>query len=239
MKYLKGAVASAVVLLLGVAAAHAKVPQQQVDRLGNDLTPVGAEKAGNGDDIPAWTGGLSSIPSNVDYREGDHLKNPFPDDKVLYTVTGQNMDKYKKYLTPGQAAMLKQYDDYKLAVYKSRRTCAVPDSVYAATKRNAKVAELVGGGNGVAKGIMGFPFPIPNNAYEIIWNHTLRYRSFKLIRQFAAMPVTESGGYTPIIVKDQAILWWSDPSKKSAEDLDNNSIYYIARARSRQHRSGA
>lgn len=229
MKYLNGAVASVIVLSLGVVAARAEVPQAQVDRLGRDLTPVGAEKAGNGDDIPAWTGGLQTIPSNVDYKDGDHLKNPFPDDKVLYTVTGQNMDRYTEYLTPGQAAMLKQYDDYKLKVYKSRRTCAVPDNVYAATKRNAKVAQLVGNGNGVAKGIMGFPFPVPNNAYEIIWNHTLRYRSFKLIRQFAAMPVTSGGSYTPIIVQDQAILWWSDPSKRSAEELDNTSIYYIAR----------
>jgi len=229
MKYLQGVLASAFTLALGIASAQANVPSEQANRLGNDLTPLGAEKAGDGGDVPAWTGGLQTIPSNVKYQDGDHLENPFPDDKALYTVTGQNMGQYQQFLTPGQAKMLELYKDYKLEVYKTRRTCAYPDNVYAATKNNASVAELVGGGNGVAKGIMGFPFPIPNNAYEIIWNHTLRYRSFKLMRQFTAMPVTDSGNYTPIIVKDQVILWWSDPSKKSAEDLDNSSIFYIAR----------
>ncbi len=38
-----------------VTSAFASVPASQVNRLGADLTPVGAEKAGSGD-IPAWTG---------------------------------------------------------------------------------------------------------------------------------------------------------------------------------------
>lgn len=228
MRIMKTATLSVAILALGMTASYAKVPESQVNRLGQDLTPVGAEKAGDGEDIPAWTGGLNSIPSNVSYQEGDHLENPFPDDEPLYVVDGSNMDRYRKFLTPGQAAMLERYDDYRMKVFQTRRTCAYPQNVYAATKRNARVGELVGGGNGVSEAIMGFPFPIPNNAYEIVWNHTLRYRSFKLIRQFAAMPVTPSGDYTPLIVQDQAILWWSDPTKKSAEDLNNNSIYYIA-----------
>ncbi len=34
------------------------VPASQVERLGQDLTPMGAERAGNADgSIPAWTGG--------------------------------------------------------------------------------------------------------------------------------------------------------------------------------------
>ena len=56
---------------------------------------------------------------------------------------------------------------------------------------------------------MGFPFPIPNSAYEIVWNHTLRYRSFKLTRQFAAAPMTPAGDYTLLKVQDEAIFWWA------------------------------
>src|SRR3546814_8539381 len=82
--------------------------------------------------------------------------------------------------------MMKAYPDYYINVYQTRRSCAYPDRVYEATKNNAKFGELNGGGSGVAKVIMGFPFPIPNNAFEIMWNHTLRYRSFKVVRQFAA-----------------------------------------------------
>src|SRR5690606_9112772 len=132
--------APVLVLLAAVAGAavsdaYAAVPEAQVNRLGNDLTPVGAEKAGEGD-IPAWTGGLSSVPSNVTYEPGRHLQNPFPSDPVLYTVTGANADQYANILTAGQRAMLALYDTYKMNVYQTRRSCAYPESVYDATKKN-------------------------------------------------------------------------------------------------------
>ena len=219
---------SALVFGALTTSALAKVPQAQVDRLGNDLTPMGAEKAGNGGDIPAWTGGLQTVPSNVTYKPGDHLANPFKDDPIKYTIDSSNMAKYDDVLTPGYKALMKTYKDYKMNVYQTRRSCAYPDKVYEANKRNAAVGELVGGGSGISKAIFGFPFPIPNNALEMIWNHTLRYRSFKVVRQFAAAPVTRSGDYTMQIVQDEAIIAWSDPAAKSAEDLDNISLYYIA-----------
>ena len=224
MKISKLAVALAVCAPM---AAQAAVPDAQVNRLGNDLTPIGAEKAGEGD-IPAWTGGLSTVPSNVTYKPGDHLQDPFASDAIKYTITGANAAQYDAVLTDGYKALLKAYPDYKMNVYQTRRSCAYPDRVYEATKNNAKVGILNGGGSGVSEAIMGFPFPIPNNAFEITWNHTLRYRSFKAVRQFAAAPVTRSGDYTLTIVQDEAILAWSDPSKKKAEDLNNISIYYIA-----------
>jgi len=208
-------------------SALAKVPDAQVNRLGGDLTPIGAEKAGEGD-IPAWTGGLQTVPSNVTYKPGDHLQDPFASDPIKYTITAANAGQYDAVLPDGYKALFKAYPDYKMNVYQTRRTCAYPDRVYVATKNNAKVGELVGGGSGVSEAIMGFPFPIPNNAFEIMWNHTLRYRAFKTVRQFAAAPVTRSGDYTLTIVQDEAILQWSDPSKKRAEDLNNISIYYIA-----------
>jgi hypothetical protein len=205
----------------------AKVPDVQTNRLGNDLTPLGAEKAGEGD-IPAWTGGLSTVPANVSYKPGDHLPDPFASDPIKYTITPQNMAQYDAVLTDGYKALLKAYPDYKMNVYQSRRSCAYPEAVYQATKNNSRTGELVGGGNGVDDAIMGTPFPIPNSALEILWNHTLRYRAFKLTRQFASAPVTSSGDYTLIKVQDEAILAWSDPSKKTASDLNNTSIYYIA-----------
>ncbi|MGB3810836.1 MAG: DUF1329 domain-containing protein [Parvibaculum sp.] len=208
-------------------AAHAAVPDAQINRLGSDLTPIGAEKAGEGD-IPAWTGGLQTVPSNVSYKPGDHLQDPFASDPIKFTINAGNAAQYDAVLTDGYKAMMKAYPDYKMNVYQTRRSCAYPDRVYEATKNNAKVGELNGGGSGVAGAVMGFPFPIPNNAFEIMWNHTLRYRSFKVVRQFAAAPVTRSGDYTLTIVQDEAILNWSDPSKKSAEDLNNISLYYIA-----------
>ncbi|MGV8996229.1 MAG: DUF1329 domain-containing protein [Parvibaculaceae bacterium] len=213
--------------MVAPVAAQAQVPDAQANRLGNDLTPIGAEKAGEGN-VPAWTGGLATVPSNVSYKPGDHLADPFASDAIKYTITPANAAQYSAILTDGHKAMLKAYPDYKMNVYQTRRSCAYPDNVYAATKNNAKVGILNGEGSGVGGAIMGFPFPIPNNANEIMWNHTLRYRSFKAVRQFAAAPVTRSGDYTLTIVQDEAILNWSDPSKKTAEDLNNISLYYIA-----------
>lgn len=218
---------SALAISAIATSALAKVPEAQVNRLGNDLTPMGSEKAGEGN-IPAWTGGLQTVPGNVTYKPGDKLANPFASDAVKYTVTGQNMGQYEALLTPGYQAMLKTYPSYKMNVYETRRTCAFPDRYYEATKRNAQVGELVGGGSGVSEGIFGTPFPIANNALEMIWNHALRYRSFKSVRQFAAAPVTRGGDYTLQIVQDEAIITWSDPSKQRAEDLNNISLYYIS-----------
>ena len=218
---------SALAISVFATGALAKVPDAQVNRLGQDLTPMGSEKGGEGD-IPAWTGGLATVPSGVSYKPGDKLANPFASDAIKYTVTGQNMGQYENVLTPGYAALLKAYPSYKMNVYETRRTCAFPDKYYEATKNNARVGELVGGGAGVSEAIFGTPFPIPNNALEMIWNHTLRYRAFKVVRQFAAAPVTRGGDYTLQIVQDEAILQWSDPSASRAEDLNNISLYYIA-----------
>ncbi|MBG53554.1 MAG: outer membrane lipoprotein-sorting protein [Rhodobiaceae bacterium] len=221
------ALVSMVAVSAFATAAMAAVPAEQANRLGADLTPVGAEKAGSGD-IPAWTGGLPTVPSNVSYTPGDKLPNPFASDAIKYTVTAGNMGQYDAILSDGYKAMLTTYPSYKMNVYPSRRSCAFPDNVYAATRSNATIGELVGGGNGVGKAIMGFPFPIPNSALEIIWNHSLRFRSFKLTRQFTAAAVTRSGDYQLTTVQDEAILQWSDPSKGAAEDLNNISLYYIA-----------
>ena len=62
-------------LLLCGPIAMAGVSQQEANRLGNDLTPVGGEKAGNKDGtIPAWNGGITRPPSN--YKLGDHHPDP-------------------------------------------------------------------------------------------------------------------------------------------------------------------
>ncbi len=56
--------------LLGTALpAYAKLTAAEAARLGADLTPMGAEKAGNKDGtIPAWTGGLCCAARGLDGR---------------------------------------------------------------------------------------------------------------------------------------------------------------------------
>ena len=114
---------SALATAVFATGALAKVPEAQVNRLGQDLTPMGSEKAGDGD-IPAWTGGLQTVPSNVSYKPGDKLADPFASDPVKFTITGENAGQYDDILTPGYKALLKAYPTYKMNVYESRRTCA-------------------------------------------------------------------------------------------------------------------
>lgn len=230
-------------LALGLGAlivtAQAKVPPEQMARLDQDLTPLGSERGANKDgSIPAWTGGLTSPPEGIGYEKGKHLPDPFAADKPLLRVTGANAGDYDQFITRGQKALLERHDSYFLDVYPTRRSCAHPDYVYKAARNNALVGELVSDGNGVAKAIMASPFPIPNNGLEIVWNHTLRYRGYKLQRQFTAIPVNQSGDFYQITVHDDAILRWSDPQKRNAEELDNISIYYLLQTKAPARMAG-
>ena len=225
--------------LLACSVAQAKVPPEQMARLDADLTPLGSERGGNQDgSIPAWTGGLTSPPEGIGYEKGKHLPDPFAADKPLFRVTGANAGKYDAFITRGQKALLERHDSYFMDIYPSRRSCAQPEFVYKAARNNALVGELVAEGNGVSEAIMASPFPIPNNGLEIVWNHTLRYRGYKLQREFTAIPVNQSGDYYQITVHDDAILRWSDPQKRNAEELDNISIYYLLQTKAPARSAG-
>jgi len=58
---MKMLIRSAAAGMLFASVAFGAVSPQEAARLGQDLTPLGGEKAGNKDgSIPAWTGGLRS-----------------------------------------------------------------------------------------------------------------------------------------------------------------------------------
>jgi Protein of unknown function (DUF1329). len=109
---------------LAAAPAIAKVSPEEAERLGDELTPMGAEREGNGDEIPAWDGGLSNVPEG--YEDDGHYVNPFPEDEPLFVIDQSNVDEYEDRLSPGQIKMIKEYDDYKMPVYKTRRTMTYP-----------------------------------------------------------------------------------------------------------------
>ena len=47
---------TALTLSLAAGAAWAEVPESVADRLGKDLTPMGAEKGGSKAGVDAWSG---------------------------------------------------------------------------------------------------------------------------------------------------------------------------------------
>src|SRR5512134_675838 len=82
--------------------------QADFSRLGKDLTPVGAERAGNADGtIPAWDGGLMQPPAGWTPQQG--YIDPFPNDKPLFTIDSGNVAQYEAKLTKGQAALLRKH----------------------------------------------------------------------------------------------------------------------------------
>ncbi len=168
----------AIFSLCTVLNANAKVSADEAARLGKDLTPLGAERAGNADgSIPEWDGGLTGVPDGIKYKKGDFYPNPFPDDMPLYRVTARNLEKHKQFLNPGQITMFKKYPDtYYLNIYKTRRTQAAPQWVYDVTKHNAVNADTTEDGQGVIGNVKGgIMFPIPKNGYQVMYNHLGRW----------------------------------------------------------------
>lgn len=202
--------ASAVALVFSCNAL-AKLPADQVARLGQDLTPVGAEKAGNAaGTIPEWTGGIQAAPAG--YKPGDHHPNPFAEDKVLFTISKANLDQYRQFLSPGQIALFDLYPDtFKMNVYPTRRSASFPQYFYDATKRIAAEAELIQGGNGLKNAAIGIPFPIPSNGLEAIWNHIARYRGVAASRNAGQAAPTAQGAYTIIGFDEQIMFKYSHP----------------------------
>jgi len=164
-------------MMIGGPAAAA-VSASDAAKLGAELTPLGAEKAGNADgSIPAWDGGLTSAAQagNPSFKPGQHYVDPYAGDKPLYTVTAANMGQYANKLTEGHKKLLQTYkSSFKMIVYPTHRSAAYPQRIYDATKRIATTAQLAKGGNGVTNAGEGIPFPIPQTGVEVFWNHVLR-----------------------------------------------------------------
>lgn len=220
---------AAVCLLLGVQAANAAVSQEEARRLETDLTPMGAERAGNAaGTIPAWDGGLSAPPAGINFTPGGFHPDPYAGEQPLFTISAANSAQYDTQLTEGHKALLAAYpESYFMKVYPTHRSCAYPAHVYAAVKRNALSGQLTNDGNGFTGATMAVPFPITQNAREILWNHELRYQGYKVTRESAVAAPTKSGDYTLEVSLDQWIYRYANPDLAQIEDLNNVIMHYF------------
>jgi hypothetical protein len=200
-------IAAVLCLLLASLAlpshSDAQATPEKIAELGQSLTPMGSPRAGSADGtIPEWTGGLTAPPAN--YKEGEHLVDPFPDDAILFTITPTNLDQYRDKLTVGQIAMFEKYPDtYKMNVYQTRRTAAYPQRVYDALASNAKTSALAHEGNGVTGAVITSPFPFPENGLHAIWNHKLRYQGRNFTRTYRQITPQRGGSFTPVKLKEE------------------------------------
>lgn len=217
--------ASAAVLTCGAYAAS----DADIAKLGQSLTPVGAEKAGNKDgSIPAWTGGSMQAPAG--WKVGTLRPNPYAAEKPLYSITATNAAQYAAKLSPGQMELLKTIKGYRMDVYPSHRSCGYPDIVYQRTKENAKIAKIAGDGFelGAATG-SGFPFPIPGSGVEAMWNHKLRYEGQGRIEPNYTMlsPRKGSSDFLKLEYTAKYLVPFQSPNTKTIADANGVEFYFF------------
>jgi Protein of unknown function (DUF1329) len=188
MKYLTKLVAASVTAVIGMHAVAAPTAAEAA-RLGKDLTPVGAERAGNKEGtIPEWSDGLCKPPAGYkpsNAEGGKPYVDPFANDKLLFSISASNLDKYVDKLGEGQKELFKQYPQtYRIDVYPTHRTACYPDWVYENTIKRVMTPKLVGDGPGLEDAHAQIPFPLPTTGQEAIYNFFARY-----------IPVYYSGDY--------------------------------------------
>lgn len=178
--------------------ALAAVSSDEAAKLKSELTPFGAEKAGNKDgSIPPWSGGYTTpIPG---FKNGGKRPDPFASEKPILSITAKNVDQYADQLTEGVKALIKKYPEtYRVDVYPTHRTAAAPQWVYDNTLKNATRAKV--NGNTIEGAYGGIPFPIPKTGTEAMWNHLLRWRGEAWHVDVRGMQTTGDGKHVPSVL---------------------------------------
>jgi hypothetical protein len=147
--------------------------------------------------------------------------------KPLFTITAANMAQYADKLSEGQKAMLKAYPTYKITVYPSVRTAFFPDAINAATLKNATSAKLEGT-ESVLGAELGFPFPIPKNGAEVMWNSKLKFRG-TAVRRFNDQAIVKPDGDFKITKLIEDVKFKYANLKERAGPGNRIFAYYIAK----------
>ncbi|AXQ31330.1 DUF1329 domain-containing protein [Solimonas sp. K1W22B-7] len=198
------------------SVALAKVSAEDAARLGKELTPVGAERAGNKDGtIPAWTPAKQSGALKGQFPSDPAIEN----DKPLFTIDVKNQGQYADKLTEGHKELLKRFPaSYRLKVYPSHRKVNFPEKVLAETVKNATRAELEGVDN-PRGAFVGFPFPIPRSGAEPIWNHRVKWRGDALRRYNNQMIVQQDGKFTLTKIVEDVKFYYANTGNATPPEL--------------------
>ena len=155
----------------------AKVTPNEAQRLGTELTPLGAEMAGNADgSIPAWNPKGTPIPESF-VPGSDNYINPYAGEEKLLTIDQSNWEEHSQYLTEGSKAVFRKLgkDGFKMHIYPTKRDYVPPEWLARNTLTNATQADLTEEGQKIEGNLPGVPFPIPQTGLEIMWNHMIRH----------------------------------------------------------------
>ncbi|WP_166365337.1 DUF1329 domain-containing protein [Pseudomonas akapageensis] len=204
--------------------AHASVSSETAASLGSSLTFVGAEKAGNADgSIPAYSGGLTTAPAG--FKTGDTMRpDPFAGEKPLLVINGKNVDQYQGMLTATTVALARRYPSFRIDVYPTHRTAALPQAVLNNSRRNATAAKSLNGGRAIDNAMPGVPFPIPQSGVEAMWNFLLRYQGVSITSKYDSWSV-DAAGVPSLAVTGEAFI--SFPMYENmTKPISNTDTYY-------------
>ncbi len=210
----------AATLLLGYAGlAFGAITAEEAKKLGTTLTPIGAEKAGNKDGtIPEYSGGLTTAPAG--FKKGSPLRpDPFAAEKPAFVIDQKNVAKYADKLTDGQKTLMKKYPGFRMDVYKTHRTAAFPKFVNDNTVKQATTTRTANNGLTLVGAHAAYPFPIPKDGFEAMWNHIIRFNGISLQHNPRSWVVNASGRPTMTYQLDELLDWpYWDP-KRDKSDL--------------------
>ena len=192
MKFMHSLLAASLAAVI-TGQAQAAVSPTEAAKLGSALTLIGAEKAANADgSIPAYEGGVTPAPAG--FKAGDSFRpDPFAGEKPLLVIDGKNVDQYQNQLTAVTVELAKRHPSFRVEVYPSHRSVALPQAVLNNSVKNATTAQSLEGGNAIDNVLPGVPFPIPKTGAEAMWNHLLRYQGVNLQIKFDVWNVDRAG----------------------------------------------
>ncbi len=160
---------SALALSAGKVTKAAAATADQAAVLKTTLTPFGAERAGNTDgSIPAWTGGMNTLPPGVTSGQGI-MPDFYGSDAKVLSINSTNMAQYADRLNEGTMALMTRFPDYRIDVYPTHRPACAPQWVYDNIAKNALTAQVHPGVGrfGFLNAYGGLPFPIPDADPEV------------------------------------------------------------------------
>lgn len=222
-------------LLLCTAAATAAASEtagSNASGLAPHLTPMGSEAAGNADgSIPPWTPLL-----DADFSRGGH---PYRDDTPLFVIRASNLAEHEHLLTEGHKALFRTFpESYQIPVYPGRRGAAYPDWFLDATRQNAERVTLTDSGHGFCCAAQGFPFPVPSNGLEVMWNHIMRYNTRGFRGHLAAAATTTAGDYVIERGYVELAYVYNTPGLP-VEALNNRNLYAMSKTVSPASKAGS
>lgn len=206
-----------------VMELNASVSIEKANKLKNELTPLGAIRKANADgSIPAW-----SQKNNDKVSHRKWLKE-IEAEPALFVIDHKNMHDHRKFLSVGLQKLLTLYPDtFNIPVYPSHRTAVYPQWLYDNAYRNALEAKISADGEEVTFSWQGIPFPIPENAKEIIWNHQLRWKGLFFKLDTIESIVGRDGNYS--IIQNMLEVYSVYHNKDRAREIDDwRYIYYLS-----------